>query len=83
MTILRHTTSDCFWHRDCLSEGMPGESSTVRHASLALLRAAKARGRALVRQLKRALTDFTYRPEAHYMRGPGPKSRQTLAGAGD
>jgi hypothetical protein len=81
MTILRHTTSDCFWHRDCLSDGMTGESPTIRHPAFALLRAAKARAAALGRQIRHALTDFTYRPEVHYMRGPGPKSRQKLAGA--
>jgi hypothetical protein len=30
--------------------------------------------------LKRFKTDTTYRPERHYMRGPGPKSR-ALAGS--
>jgi hypothetical protein len=45
------------------------------------LAALKTRAVGLFGELRRSLAGATYRPEAHYMRGPGPKSRQKFAGA--
>jgi hypothetical protein len=33
-----------------------------------------------MRHLRRRLTGDGYHPEAHYMRGPGPKTRAKLSG---
>lgn len=37
--------------------------------------AAGRKARRMGAWLRRLLTETAYRPEAHYMRGPGPKSR--------
>ena len=37
--------------------------------------AAGRKAKHMARWLRRLLTEAGYRPEAHYMRGPGPKSR--------
>jgi hypothetical protein len=44
--------------------------------SVAMIAHAKTRAGALIGQIRQKLADASYRPEAHYMRGPGPKSRQ-------
>ena len=49
--------------------------------SLAKIAQAKTRAGALFGQIRQTLADAAYRPEAHYMRGPGPKCRQKLAAA--
>jgi hypothetical protein len=36
----------------------------------------------LRRRLRRAFAEASYRPELHYMRGPGPKCSEKLAGGG-
>ncbi|WP_299816804.1 hypothetical protein [uncultured Roseibium sp.] len=39
--------------------------------------------RALIRSLKAAVNPDRYRPELHYMRGPGPACREQKSRAGD
>ena len=41
----------------------------------AWMSAAGRKARRVAAWLRRLLTETGYRPEAHYMRGPGPKSR--------
>ena len=54
------------------------EAKTMTSRSLfptAWVSAAGRKARGVAAWLRRLLTETGYRPEAHYMRGPGPKSR--------
>ncbi len=54
------------------------EAKTMTSRSLsptAWVSAAGRRARRVAAWLRRLVSETGYRPEAHYMRGPGPKSR--------
>lgn len=68
------------WHGGCKmaagSTFVEAKTMTARSPfPTAWMSAAGRKARRVAAWLRRLLTETGYRPEAHYMRGPGPKSR--------